>query len=135
MPNWDKRQVAPGVKLQWGPLSAPHLFGALQMQSAVMGESENFSAGWMKRQQDFAGLALSTAVEVSTAGMTDPGRTLNLVTDFQKASAQYLTDEMRGYTEMVAHFMKSMGTGSSAPQLTDTETSAKPAAKKSADAA
>lgn len=105
MPNWDKRQVAPGVKLQWGPLSAPYLSGFLQMQNAVMGEPDSFHANWMKRQQDFAGFALSTAVELSTAGMADPGRTLNLVADFQKASAQHLSEEMRGYAEMMAHFM------------------------------
>ena len=105
MPNWDKRQVAPGVKLPWGPLSSPYLYDLLRTQSASSGGFKYVSSGWLKRQQDFAELALNIGVELSTANMRDPSRTLELLTDFQKASVQYVAEEMREYIEMMTHGM------------------------------
>ncbi len=131
MPYWDKRQVAPGVKLQWGPLSAPQLYGVLHFQSTFMGESERVSANWLKRQQDFAGLALRTGTEMSKAGLADPAYALKLLTDLQTASAQHLSDDMRECTEMAARCMSCLFPGSNRPASSadDTNTPSKSAAQ------
>lgn len=102
MPFWDKRQVAPGVRLQWGTLSFPPVIGWLSMRNAIVDEAEQYYAGWLKRQQNFAEYSAHTGIEFTLSAVADPAHALQLMGAYQKAGVEHVTEDLRERIEAAA---------------------------------
>jgi len=72
----------------------------LEMQDALLKETETFARHWFERRHDATQTAIAALHDVTPNGAADPAQTMRAMTDWQRGSLERMMADMQEWTAL-----------------------------------